>query len=134
MTFWMSTADWMELQAYRATGLTPDAVQEMVSFPYTADDDEEVNKLIANQCVVCGAEMPEGDQVCTACRNGSSKVWYVVPRGPRATKVCTVCRAGNIKSAIAKITTRAEFLENLGEKQMAAELAGAVRALKGDRA
>ena len=62
MTFWMSTADWMELQAYRATGLTPDAVQEMVSFPYTADDDEEVNKLIANQCVVCGAERPEGDQ------------------------------------------------------------------------
>lgn len=22
----------------------------------------------ANQCVVCGAEMPEGDQVCTRCR------------------------------------------------------------------
>ena len=110
MTFGMSTADWMELQAYRATGLTPEAVQEMVSFPYTADDDEEVTKLIANQCVVCGAEMPEGDQVCAACR------------------------AGDRKSAITKITTIAEFLENLGEKQMAAELAGAVRALKGDRA
>jgi len=110
MTFWMSTADWMELQAYRATGLTPEAVQEMVSFPYTADDDEEEKEMLANQCVVCGAEMPEGDQVCTACR------------------------AGNRKSAITKITTIAEFLENLGEKQMAAELAGAVRALKGDRA
>lgn len=110
MTFWMSTADWMELQAYRATGLTPDAVQEMVSFPYTADDDEEVNKLIANQCVVCGAEMPEGDQVCKECREGSSK------------------------SAIAKITTIAEFLKNLGEKQMAAELAEAARTLKGDMA
>ena len=134
MTFWMSTADWMELQAYRATGLTPDAVQEMVSFPYTADDEEEEKEMIANQCVACGGEMPEGDQVCAACREGSSEVWYVVPRGPRATKVCTVCRAGNIKSAIAKITTIAEFLENLGEKQMAAELAGAVRALKGDRA
>jgi len=106
----MSTADWMELQAYRATGLTPEAVQEMVSFPYTADDDEEEKEMLANQCVVCGAEMPEGDQVCTACR------------------------AGNRKSAITKITTIAEFLENLGEKQMAAELAGAVRALKGDRA
>lgn len=87
MTFWMSTADWMELQAYRATGLTPEAVQEMVSFPYTADD-EEVTKMIANQCVACGAEMPEGDQVCKACR------------------------AGDSKSAITKITTIAEFLAN----------------------
>jgi len=109
MTFWMSTADWMELQAYRATGLTPEAVQEMVSFPYTADD-EEGTEMIANQCVICGHEMPEGDQVCAACR------------------------AGDRKSAITKITTIAEFLENLGEKQMAAELAGAVRTLKGDRA
>lgn len=66
--------------------------------------------LFANSCVSCGAEMPEGDQVCRACR------------------------AGNIKSAITKITTTAEFLENLGEKQMAAELAGAVRALKGEMA
>ncbi len=105
MTFGMSTADWMELQAYRATGLTPEAVQEMVSFPYTADDEEETD-MIANQCVVCGAEMPEGDQVCKACRDGNS---------------------------YSAITTIAEFLENLGEKQMAAELAGAVRALKGDR-
>lgn len=32
MTFGMSTTDWMELQAYRATGLTPESVQEMVSF------------------------------------------------------------------------------------------------------
>jgi len=63
--------------------------------------------MIANQCVICGHEMPEGDQVCVACREG------------------------NIKSAITKITTIAEFLENLGEKQMAAELAGAVRTLKG---
>ena len=63
--------------------------------------------MIANQCVVCGAEMPEGDQVCKACREGSRK------------------------SAITKITTIAEFLENLGEKQMAAELAGAARTLKG---
>ena len=102
-------SDQEELSAYRATGLTPEAVQEMVSFPYTADD-EEVTDMIANQCVICGHEMPEGDQVCTACR------------------------AGNRKSAITKITTIAEFLENIGEKQMAAELAGAVRALKGDRA
>lgn len=108
MTFGMSTADWMELQAYRATGLTPEAVQEMVSFPYTADDEEEA-EMIVNECVVCGAEMPEGDQVCKECR------------------------AGNSKSAIAKITTIAEFLENLGERKMAAELAGAARALKGDR-
>jgi len=108
MTFWMSTADWMELQAYRATGLTPEMVQEMVSFPYTADDEEEA-EMIANQCVICGHEMPEGDQVCK------------------------VCRAGNRKSAITKITTIAEFLKNLGEKQMAAELAAAARTLKGDR-
>jgi len=107
MTFGMSTADWMELQAYRATGLIPEAVQEMVSFPYTADDDEEVKEMLANQCVVCGAEMPEGDQVCTACREGNSK------------------------RAITKITTIAEFLENLGERKMAAELAGAARTLKG---
>lgn len=60
-------SDQEELSAYRATGLTPEAVQEMVSFPYTADD-EEVTDMIANQCVVCGAEMPEGDQVCKACR------------------------------------------------------------------
>ena len=66
--------------------------------------------LFANSCVSCGAEMPEGDQVCRACR------------------------AGNIKSAITKITTIAEFLENLGEKKMAAELAAAARTLKGDRA
>ena len=109
MTFGMSTADWMELQAYRATGLTPEAVQEMVSFPYTADDEEET-EMIANQCVVCGAEMPEGDQVCSACREGGSK------------------------SAITKIKAIAEFLENLGEKQMAAELAEAARALEGGRA
>ena len=109
MTFWMSTADWMELQAYRATGLTPEAVQEMVSFPYTADDEEE-NGMMANQCVICGHELPEGDQVCVACREGSSE------------------------SAITKITTIAEFLENLGERKMAAELAGAARALEGGRA
>lgn len=24
--------------------------------------------MMANQCCVCGAEMPEGDQVCTRCR------------------------------------------------------------------
>jgi len=105
----MNTGDWAELQAYRATGLTPEAVQEMVSFPYTADD-EEGPEMIANQCVICGHEMPEGDQVCAACR------------------------AGNRKSAITKITTIAEFLKNLGEKQMAAELAAAARTLKGDRA
>ena len=86
MTFWMSTADWMELQAYRATGLTPEAVQEMASFPYTADDEEETEMEV------------------------------------------------NSKSAITKITTIAEFLENLGERKMAAELAGAARTLKGDRA
>ena len=102
----MNAGDRAELQAYRATGLTPEAVQEMVSFPYTADD-EEVTDMIANQCVVCGAEMPEGDQVCVVCRDDNSK------------------------SAITKITTIAEFLENLGEKQMAAELAGAARTLKG---
>ena len=50
---------------------------------------------------------------------------------PEGDQVCRACRAGNIKSAITKITTTAEFLENLGEKQMAAELAGAVRVLKG---
>ena len=105
MTFGMSTADWMELQAYRATGLTPEAVQEMVSFPYTADDDEEGTEMIANQCVICGHEMPEGDQVCAACREGNSK------------------------SAITKIKAIAEFLENFGEKEMAAELAEAARAL-----
>lgn len=66
--------------------------------------------MIANQCVICGHEMPEGDQVCAACRDGSSK------------------------SAITKITTIAEFLENLGERKMAAELAGAAQVLKGDRA
>ena len=66
--------------------------------------------MMANQCAVCGAEMPEGDQVCRAGR------------------------AGNIKSAITKITTIAEFLENLGEKKMAAELAAAARALKGEMA
>ena len=70
----------------------------------------EATEMMANQCVVCGSEMPEGDQVCKACREG------------------------NGKSAITKITTIAEFLENLGEKQMAAELAGAVRTLKGERA
>ena len=85
--FGMSTADWMELQAYRATGLIPEAVQEMVSFPYTADDDEEETEMEVNS-----------------------------------------------KSAITKITTIAEFLENLGERKMAAELSGAVRTLKGDRA
>ena len=87
MTFWMSTADWMELQAYRATGLAPESVQEMVSFPYTADDDEEVTEMEVNS-----------------------------------------------KSAIAKIKDIAVFLENLGERKMAAELSGAVRTLKGDRA
>ena len=87
MTFGMSTADWMELQAYRATGLTPDAVQEMVSFPYTADDDEEVTEMEVNS-----------------------------------------------KSAIAKIKDIAVFLENLGERKMAAELAEAARALEGGRA
>ena len=66
-----------------------------------------MTQTMANQCVHCGQEMPEGDQVCKACREG------------------------NGKSAITKITTIAEFLENLGEKQMAAELAGAVRVLKG---
>ncbi len=105
----MNAGDRAELQAYRATGLTPEAVQEMVSFPYTADD-EEVTDMIVNECVVCGADMPEGDQVCAACREGSSK------------------------SAIAKITTIAEFLENLGERKMAAELAEAARALEGGRA
>ena len=60
-------SDQDELSAYRATGLTPEAVQEMVSFPYTADD-EEVTDMIANQCVICGHEMPEGDQVCKVCR------------------------------------------------------------------
>jgi hypothetical protein len=25
-------------------------------------------KITANQCVICGAEMPEGDQVCGYCR------------------------------------------------------------------
>ena len=105
----MNAGDRAELQAYRATGLTPEAVQEMVSFPYTTDD-EEGSEMIANQCVICGHEMPEGDQVCAACREGNSK------------------------SAITKITTIAEFLENLGERKMAAELAGAARALKGDRA
>ena len=104
----MNTRERAELQAYRATGLTPEAVQEMVSFPYTADD-EEGPEMIANQCVICGHEMPEGDQVCAACRESNSK------------------------SAITKITTIAEFLENLGERKMAAELAGAVRTLKGDR-
>ena len=99
-------SDQDELSAYRATGLTPEAVQEMVSFPYTADDEEE-NGMMANQCVICGHELPEGDQVCKACRDGNS---------------------------YSAITTIAEFLENIGEKQMAAELAGAVRALKGDRA
>ena len=64
--------------------------------------------MIANQCVVCGAEMPEGDQVCAACREGNSR------------------------SAITKITTIAEFLENLGERKMAAELAGAAQVLKGE--
>ena len=64
----------------------------------------------ANQCVACGNEMPEGDQVCAACRDGSSK------------------------SAITKITTIAEFLENLGERKMAAELSEAAQALKGERA
>ena len=28
----------------------------------------EATEMMANQCVVCGAEMPEGDQVCTRCR------------------------------------------------------------------
>jgi hypothetical protein len=60
-------SDQDELSAYRATGLTPEAVQEMVSFPYTADEEDET-KMMANQCVVCGHEMPEGDQVCKACR------------------------------------------------------------------
>lgn len=60
-------SDQDELSAYRATGLTPEAVQEMVSFPYTADEEDET-KMMANQCVACGAEMPEGDQVCKACR------------------------------------------------------------------
>lgn len=61
-------SDQEELSAYRATGLTPEAVQEMVSFPYTADDEEE-NGMMANQCVICGHEMPEGDQVCRLCRD-----------------------------------------------------------------
>jgi hypothetical protein len=26
---------------------------------------------LANQCVACGAEMPEGDQVCRLCREGA---------------------------------------------------------------
>lgn len=64
--------------------------------------------MIVNQCVVCGAEMPEGDQVCVVCRDSNSK------------------------SAITKIMTISEFLKNLGEKQMAAELAEAARTLKGD--
>ena len=80
----MNAGDRAELQAYRATGLTPEAVQEMVSFPYTADDDEEVTEMEVDS-----------------------------------------------KSAIVKITTIAEFLENLGERKMAAELAGAARTLKG---
>jgi hypothetical protein len=25
---------------------------------------------MANQCVICGAEMPEGDQVCSQCKAG----------------------------------------------------------------
>ena len=44
----MNTRERAELQAYRATGLTPEVVQEMVSFPYTADDDEEETKMEVN--------------------------------------------------------------------------------------
>lgn len=29
---------------------------------------EQLNHRMANQCVICGAEMPEGDQVCGYCR------------------------------------------------------------------
>jgi predicted nucleic acid-binding Zn ribbon protein len=36
--------------------------------------------MMANQCVICGAEMPEGDQVCKACRDGNSKNGAIVKR------------------------------------------------------
>lgn len=29
----------------------------------------------ANQCVVCGAEMPEGDHVCKLCRDSSGAIY-----------------------------------------------------------
>lgn len=29
----------------------------------------------ANQCVACGAEMPEGDHVCKQCRDSSSAIY-----------------------------------------------------------
>lgn len=74
----------------------------------TTADEEDETKMMANQCVVCGAEMPEGDQVCAACWGISSK------------------------SAIARIEAIAEFLENFGERKMAAELSKAARTLKGE--
>lgn len=35
-----------------------------------AEEHDRVKHGLANQCVACGAEMPEGDQVCKLCREG----------------------------------------------------------------
>ena len=34
--------------------------------------------MTANQCVSCGAEMPEGDQVCKGCRTNRAICPYAI--------------------------------------------------------
>jgi len=41
---------------------------QTVTYCHLTKLETEVTEMIANQCVVCGAEMPEGDQVCTRCQ------------------------------------------------------------------
>jgi hypothetical protein len=36
-----------------------------------AEEHDRVKHGLANQCVACGAEMPEGDHVCRLCREGA---------------------------------------------------------------
>ena len=44
-----------------------DSVRASTGFQRDGGDKTE-RRCMANQCVICGAEMPEGDQVCGYCR------------------------------------------------------------------
>ena len=44
-----------------------DSVRASTGFQRDGGDKTE-RRCMANQCVICGAEMPEGDQVCGHCR------------------------------------------------------------------
>ena len=56
-----------------------DSVRASTGFQRDGGDKTE-RRGMANQCVHCGQEMPEGDQVCKACRDGNSKNGAIVKR------------------------------------------------------